>query len=100
MPTDKPAVNLNLDTLERKDTPEPFAFVLGGERFVCADPMELDYRAFRDLIDPEEQFELLLGVDKFQAFKKHPLVLWKQRRLVSDALGHYGLGNTAASPGS
>lgn len=99
MPADKPAVNLNLDALEREDAPEPFAFVLGGERFVCADPMELDYRAFRDMGDPEGQFKLLLGA-KFESFKAHKLVLWKQQRLVSTALEHYGLGDTPALPGS
>lgn len=100
MSADKPAVHLNLDTLEREDKPDPFSFVLGGERFECKDPKELDYRAFRDMNDPEGQFKLLLPPNKFESFKKHTLTLWKQQRLVNTALEHYGLGDTSASPGS
>lgn len=96
---DKPNVDLNLDTLEREGAPEPFAFVLGGDRFVCEDPQELDYRDFSqiDESDLEGQFKMLLPKDHAKFFK-HKLQLWKQMRLMRDIVNHYGLGEGVASP--
>ncbi len=99
---DKPTTHLNLDSLDREGAqPEPFGFILGGDRFVCIDPQELDYRAFDkvEATDLEGQFRVLLGgsFDKFRA-KKMPL--WKVRRLSETIMEHYGMGDSVASPTS
>lgn len=98
--TDSPSTQLNLDTLKRENAPEPFAFVLGGQRFVCVDPQELDYRVFNEnLEDVEAQFRVLLG-DAFEKFHAEKLPLWKVQKLNAAMMEHYGLGDTAASMAS
>ena len=101
--SDKPAnVSINLDTLEREGgEPEPFVFVLGGDRFVCADIEGEDWKALMDISedDPKETFTLLLGKD-YEKFAKHKLPLWKLKALMKawrDHTGALDMGDPLAS---
>jgi hypothetical protein len=103
---DTPAdVTLNLDTLEREGAdPEPFVFVLGGDRFVCADVQNEDWQtvAALDEDDPQEALKLLLGRD-YEKFAKHRLPLWKLNALLEKWRDHTGgvtVGEAGASPTS
>ena len=103
MAKDSPSIHLNLDTLERGDAPDPFGFVLGGDRLVCADPQDLDYRAFDEIPagDLLAQFRVLLADDEqFEKFKAQKLPLWKMRKLSSAIMEHYGMGEGSASASS
>lgn len=97
---DKPTdVMLNLDTLEREGgIPEPFTFVLGGERFECADPADVDYRQFVDVAEDDvaRQLEILLG-GQYTRFAKHRLKIWKLQALMEALREHYQVGEDGAS---
>lgn len=104
--SDKPAsVSINLDTLEREGgEPEPFVFVLGGDRFVCADIEGEDWQDLMEISedDPKQTFTLLLGKD-YEKFAKHRLPLWKLKALLKSWREHTGaldMGEGTASPTS
>lgn len=87
-----PPVALNLDTLEREGgEPDPFVFVLGGDRFVCRDIENEDWQVLSkiDEENPEDTFRLLLGKD-FDKFAKHKLPLWKLKKLMQGWREHTG----------
>ncbi|WGW12755.1 hypothetical protein LWF01_02990 [Saxibacter everestensis] len=105
MANDKPKVNLNLDTLERENTPAPFAFVLKGKRYVTVDPMELGISTAAKAMGDEGlelQLKCLLG-DQYDEFWALDLPTWKVLKLAEDAGAHYTSilgtpGESIASP--
>lgn len=99
-----PSTQLNLDTLQ-KDAVEPFAFIYHGERYVCADPRDLDF-ARLSAMDSDQVGELMdmLLPDKWQQLLDEGIEIWRVHALLQAVLAHYGitpgseeLGNSDAS---
>lgn len=90
---DKPApISLNLDTLEREGDPGPFVLVLGGNRIMFSDAMELDWQLLvQAMQNPLTFFKLVLSADDQSAFLGTPLPTWKLRKVMDAYREHYGL---------
>lgn len=91
--TDKPTVNLNLDTLKREDAPaEPFKATVGGKVYTFADPMETDWQDLV-VISPQDTvlfLQALLG-DQYEQFAKVRMKFWKLTQLVTAVQSYYGM---------
>lgn len=100
---DHPEVHFNLDTLERENEREPYAFVLGGRRWTTLDPQEMDWQdlAALDVRDFGDNFRVLLGAEAYAEFRqvKH-VPQWKIERLNDAVMKHYGLINPGEADGS
>jgi hypothetical protein len=82
----------DLDALERDDTPEPFAFTIGGRIFYLAAPSDVDWHgqtAFNGG-DPTEVMPLLLG-DQFADFDQFAIPGWKLDKLIVAWGRHNGI---------
>lgn len=100
----KPKVSLDLDTLEREVTHEPFVFRLNGEEYTITDPMETDWQDLV-VISPQDAvlfLRTLLG-EQYKAFAAHRMPSWKLFKLVRAIQEYYGMSGTGeedASPTS
>lgn len=110
MPTDKPRVSLNLDTIERDGTrPDPFVVVLGGKPRTFADPSDVDWQKLTDaqVAANGGDYRPLLRIgladdDDRRAFFEAKLPGWKIGRLLREWQAHYGVTSagepSASSP--
>lgn len=91
---DKPAAPaINLDSLKRDFTPEPFAVVLGGKRFVFSDALDLDWQDLTLALgtSPRALFRLIVPADDQDQFFATDLPTWKMRALMDAYVKHYRL---------
>lgn len=108
MPTARPPVTLDLDTLEREDTPELFTVKLGKTGYTLCDPDSLPWRALVDDDDPDEDgarrifLTTFVAEDQREAFSNavRELPNWKVTRLVQAYNKHYKLGDQGEGSGS
>lgn len=102
--TPKPAVNLDLDTLEREpDTiVDPFTVRVDGKTYTLADPLEIDYQEYSQLTmtpgGERRMLELVLG-DEVESFLENKLPSWKVWRVFQDWQEHYGMPSPGKSNG-
>lgn len=100
---DKPApISLNLDSLEREGTVEPFVIVLKGRRILMSDAQDVEWQTLMlAMQNPHAFFKLIVPADDQDDFFSAGLPTWKMRKLMEAYTTHYGLtdpGNLAASP--
>lgn len=103
--SDRPSgVSINLDTLSREVTFEPFVAVVEGKRFEMDDPNEMDWKELAyALEDPRLILQLALTEDDYRTFMSMRVPTWKMRTLAETYMRHYGIepetlqGNRPAS---
>lgn len=97
-----PEVSLDLDSLEREGTKEPFTFQHLGKRYMMSDPQEVDWqRLMIAMKDPVYFMSLVLPADDREQFFDADLPTWKLNKLMAAYTKHYGLptpGEAAGSP--
>lgn len=101
MASDKPTINLNLDTLDREDAKEPFRFVLGGKQWIARDMYETDWQELVavNADNPEQILKVFLG-DKFNEFRaKRGVPMWKIDKLADAIRDHYGITDLSVGEG-
>lgn len=98
---DKPAgVALNLDTLTREVTAEPFVVIIGNKRREFMDPNDMDWRdMMAALQNPEMIFRLALSEEDYKEVMAESISVYKMQVLSSAYMDHYGFdpGNPPAS---
>lgn len=87
-----PKVTINLDTLEREQTPEPFVVFVGGTRITLEDAALVDWQvlAYAEQ-NPRRLLKTLMSEQDWSAFVKMSLPSWKIRALVVAYREHYGM---------
>lgn len=101
-PTSRPArpsagkrnVTLDLATLERGDTPDPFTVGLpGGVVVTLISVEELDWQVAASLSEdrPHQLFEAVVPPEQYEAFIAAKFPLWKMRVLGKMYREHYEL---------
>lgn len=94
-------IALDLDSLERERTYEPFAIRVGGKRVVLIDPRDLDWQEAAGL-SPERPFEFFDAVvpkGDQEAFFAARFPMWKMEELIQSYRAHYGMGDAGNSRG-
>lgn len=87
-----PSATMNLDDLEREESPEPFSFIHNGRTFALADPQEMDWRDIVDALGHPELFFRAALTDEDRAdFFAQKMPAWKLSALVKRYRQHYGL---------
>lgn len=98
---DKPAgIAMNLDSLHREVTVEPFVVVIAGKPREFLDPNEMDWQELMQILqDPRVLFQLALSEEDYQAVMASRIPVWKMRALTDAYAAHYGIdwGNLSAS---
>lgn len=101
MPAPRKIVDLDLDSLENEDRPDPYTFMLGGEEFKTRDPRDLDWQVLADIPDDPRRF---LGTfftdDDYERLLKQPMTGHKLNALMERVKRHYGLLNGPSRPAS
>jgi hypothetical protein len=84
---------LNLDTLEREgETPQPYAFILGGKRYMLSDPKDIDWQQLiMALMDPFLFFRLTMPPEDHEKFFSTPIPTWKINAMITGYQKHYGI---------
>lgn len=98
--TDVEKVQLNLDSLDREEAFEPFAFVLDGRRIVMTDPKEISWQDLQTIEVPSQFAKHAMSVEDRKFFVAKKLPGWKFNALFKAYQEHYGLdteGNAHAS---
>lgn len=99
-------MSLNLDTLEREATTEPFDVTLGKKNYVLLSPDEYDYNellAVQTAIRDGRAFDALVTIVKpadREKFFANSLPAWKVNKLLTSYNEHHGLpspGEASAS---
>lgn len=98
---DKPSgVALNLDTLTRETSVEPFVVVIGGKAREFMDPNDMDWRdMMRALEDPRLIFQLALNEADFGEVMAQTITVYQMKTLTTRYMEWYGFdpGNLPAS---
>lgn len=93
----EPGVTLDLDTLERQKTPEPFYFRHLGQRYLLVDPQEVDWQELILAINNTYQFfTTIVPADNRDDFFAAKMPSWKMRALMDRYMQHYGLPDPKA----
>lgn len=88
-------VNLNLDTVEREQTFEPYTISIGGRALVLRDPKEIDWKELLDIEQPVQFLGHVFSTDEDKAFfKKQDFPGWKLDMIIKGYTEHYGLGQS------
>lgn len=88
---------LDLDALDREGDGErgPFTAMVSGARYTLAEPRDLPWRAIVALgTDIDHDVTTLLG-DQADAFRLHPMPVWRLRRLADAWKAYHALGGSA-----
>lgn len=94
-------VQINLDTVEREKSYEPFSFVLDGEALTLTDPADLDWQVLASIEKPVQFFRhCFQSEDDREKFRKAKLPGWKLNELISTYIRHYGLDTAGNGAGS
>jgi hypothetical protein len=97
---DAAKINLNLDTIEREKTYEPFTVVISGRPIVMTDPAELDWQVLMDVEVPSQFFRHVIADEDKATFRDANIPGWKLNELIKAYLGHYGLDKPGNAGGS
>jgi len=94
-------INLNLDTLEREQTYEPFTISIQGRALVLVDPKEIDWKDLLDIEQPVQFLGHVFSSDDDKAFfKKQNFPGWKLDAIIEQYTRHYGLSNSGGGVAS
>lgn len=94
MPVKKSDASLDLDVLEREDTPEPFTVKLGGKTYRMVDPGECSWEDLASITSRPAAFLSVAVAEKdreafLTALAKLPT--WKVNALSGAYRKHFGL---------
>lgn len=93
-------VQLNLDTLDRSESFEPFTFVLDGREITMKDPKEISWQDLQTIEVPAQFAKFAMHEDDRRFFLSRKLEGWKFNALFERYQEHYGLdvsGNVRGS---
>lgn len=92
-------VDLDLDTIERGETPPPFSFKIGGKLLTLTDLDDVEWQeqvAIATTQSPHLFFEATVPEDDQEFFLAQKIPGWKLKILMQGYRDHYGLDEAAA----
>lgn len=89
--SDQPNIQLNLDTLEREESYEPFVFILAKRAIRMTDPAEMDWQFLVKLQTEEELITEAMSKGDAEFFLAQKLPAWKMRKVSKDYQDHFGI---------
>lgn len=92
-------VDFSFDSWERETEVKPFTIVIAAKPYQAVDPLDLDYRAFTELMedsDVEGQFKMLFPKDHAKILSAKVIKMGAIQAFVEKVTKHYGLDPTNA----
>lgn len=93
-------VTIDLNTVDREKTYEPFVAKIGDREINFVDPADLDWKDLLDIEEPQQFLRYAVSPEDKEFLKKADMPGWKFRLLMEAYTSHYGLdspGNGRAS---